>query len=166
MLAHVAAALALQCIHVDAVAVQIAGQHRAVVFLGPEAALINEHAHMRVATAEFVRLVADAFADAVPFLRAGVPVEVVGGLFDDLIHMRIQMRAKHAAVVRTGDHMPQMADDGVDHEQVAILIPVMAPGVGAAVGHGFQNFKRRVVAPDGAVHPHSLVCRRAGCADA
>jgi hypothetical protein len=53
VLADVAAAFADEGVHVDAVAVQVAGEDGAVVFLRPVAALINEHADVGVAAAEF-----------------------------------------------------------------------------------------------------------------
>jgi hypothetical protein len=132
-----------------------------VVFLGPVAALVNHHADVGMAAAEFEGFVADAGADVAPLFGAGVPVEVVGGLLDDFIDIRVQMGAEHAAVIGAGDDVPEVADDGVDHEQLALGIPVVPPGVGAAVGDGFEDFARGVVAPDGAVERRAFpqACR-------
>lgn len=163
--AGVAAAFAFQFVHVDAVAVEVAGEHGAVVFFGPVAALVDEHADVGVAAAEFEGLVADALADVGPFFGAGVPVEVVGGLLDDFVDVRVQVGAEHAAVVGAGDDVPEVADDGVDHEELAIGIPVVAPGVGPAVRDGFDDFAGGVVAPDGAVDFEAFVHRGAGGAD-
>ena len=50
-------------------------------------------------------------------------------------------------------------------KQLALGVPVMAPGVGAAMGDSLQNFARGVVAPDRTVHLGALFQRRAGRAD-
>ena len=164
--ADVAAALAFQFVDVDAVAVEVAGEDGAVVFFGPVAALVDEHADVGVAAAEFAGFAAEAvFFEVAPFFGAGVPVEVVGGLFDDFVDVGVEVGAEHAAVIGTGDDVPEVADDGVDHEEFAIGIPVVAPGVGAAVGDGFEDFAGGVVAPDGAVEFGAFFGRGAGGAD-
>ena len=166
VLAGVSAAFADEFVHVDAVAVQVAGEHSTMIFLGPQTALIDQHADVGVTTAEFVGLAGDAeLADVAPFFSAGVPMEVVGGLLDDFIDIGVQMGAEHAAVIRAGDDVPEVADDGVDHEQLALGIPVMPPGVRAAMGDGFDDFPCGVVAPDGTVEFEAFVSRCAGSAD-
>ncbi len=166
VLADIAAAFAVEGVHVDAVAVEIAGEDGAVVFLGPEAALIDEHADVGVAAAELVGLAGDAeLADVAPGFRAGIPVKVVGGLLNDFIDVWIEVRAEHAAVVGAGNAVPEVADDGVDPEELAFGIPIVAPGVRAAVADDFKDLPRGMEAPDAAVDLRALFQRRAGCAD-
>ena len=54
--AGVAATFADELVHVNAVAVQVAGEHGTFVFLWPDATLINQHADMGMTATELVGL--------------------------------------------------------------------------------------------------------------
>ena len=68
----------------------------------------------------------------------------------------------HALEVRALDAVPEVADDGIDEEHLAVLVPVHAPGVRGAVAVGFVDLPRGVVAPDAASGGLALVLGRAG----
>ena len=162
VLPDIAVALALEDFHVDAAAVQVTGEKFAVVFLRPDAALVDEAAHVGVAAAELVGLVADALVDVVPFLRAAIPVVVVGGVADVPVGERIQMRAERAFVVGAGDSVPEVADYCVRVEKLAVLVPVHPPRIRAAVAENLEFFRNWMKAPDRAVHGNAVLIRYAG----
>ena len=83
------------------------------------------------------------------------PVHVVGMLLDDFISMGIEIAAIHAPVMRSGNDLPQMADDSIDEKGIAELIPVHAPGIGGADAHHFQRLPLRMIAPDTYIHFHA-----------
>ena len=60
-----------------------------------------------------------------------------------------------------GDDVPEVAVDGVDEEELAVFVPVVAPGVGGAVAEGFDDVRLRMVAPDAAAQRDAL--RRRAC---
>ncbi len=93
-------------------------------------------------------------------------MEVVGGGVDEVVGVAVIILAVHALVVRAGDGMPQMADDAVGEEGLAVLVEVEAPGVGGAVADDFKGLAGRVIAPDAAVEGGALVVGSAGPADA
>ena len=84
-------------------------------------------------------------------------MKMVGSLLDCLIDVWVQMSAEHATVIRTGNDMPEVADDGVDHEQLPVGIPIVAPGVGAAMRDIFKDLAGRMKTPDGAVQLRAFV---------
>ena len=53
--------------------------------------------------------------------------------------------AVHPLIVAAGDDVPEVVDHAVGDEHFAVFVPVEAPGVGGAVGEGFEHFPRRVV---------------------
>ena len=73
-----------------------------------------------------------AFLSVVPLLVTGVPMEVVGSLFDDVIDVWVEMRSIHAAVVGSRHNMPQVSDDRIDHEELAMLVEIHAPWIRSA----------------------------------
>ena len=64
--------------------------------------------------------------------------------------------------VRASDAVPELAVDGVDKKEFAVLIPVMAPRIGAAAAQDLDGFALRMVAPDRAAHRNALFGRSAG----
>ena len=54
------------------------------------------------------------------------------------------------------DNVPQMADDGVDDEHLAMLIEIKTPGIRHAVEHRFYSFGDGVKSPDTGVDFDSL----------
>ena len=57
--------------------------------------------------------------------------------------------------------MPQVTVDGVDEEQLAVLVPVVPPGIRRAVADDFDDLAPRMVAPDAALHADALGFRSA-----
>ena len=160
---HVAAAVALEVLHVDAAAVEIDRKKLVAVFLRPGAALVDETALVRVPAAERVGGFAQS-SGLVPF-AAGVPVVVVGVLPDELVGVRREFLAVHALVMRAGDQVPEVPDDGVREKRLAVPVPIQAPRVGGTGGDDLENLPRGMKAPDRAIHGDALVRRRAGFAD-
>ena len=160
---HVAAAVALEVLHVDAAAVEIDREKSVAIFLRPRAALVDEAALVRVPTAEGVRRFIHP-ARLVPF-PAGVPMIVIGVLLDQAVGVRREFLAVHALVMRAGDQVPEVPDDGVREKRLAVPVPIQAPRVGGAGGDDFENLPRGMKAPDRAIHGDALVRRRAGFAD-
>ncbi len=153
----------LELVVVDAVAVQVAGEERAPVAVGPVVGQVDHRADVRVAAAE--RLV-----DPVPLARvlpapAG-PVQVVGAGLHQLVEVRVEVVAVHPIEVGAGDHAEQVGDHAVGDERLAVVVEVQAPRIGGAVGDDLEDLAGRVIPPDAAVHLHSLVFGRAGLADA
>ena len=72
------------------------------------------------------------------------------------------MLAPDARVVAALHDVPQVFDDVVRHEQLAMLVVIEAPGVGGAFAEAFEDALRGVVAPDAAVDFGALVGRGAG----
>src|SRR5262249_41987804 len=96
---------------------------------------------------------------------AAAPVEVVGATLDQTETVRVQVLAVHADEVSAGHDVEEMLDDTVGDEQLAVLVPVQAPGVGGARGHQFEGLARRVVAPYAAVQGRAFLLWRARRAD-
>jgi hypothetical protein len=70
-----------------------------------------------------------------------------------------------AVVVDPGDHVPEVAVDGVDKKEFAVFIPVVSPGIGGAVAEDFDGFAGGMEAPDAALDGDALVLGGAGLAD-
>ena len=90
---------------------------------------------------------------------------VIGRVSDDLIGVGIQMSPEHPLVVGSGDGMPEMADDCVGVEQLAVPVPVEPPGIRSAVAEDLKRFRFRMKAPDRAVQRGALVGGRARSTD-
>ena len=54
-------------------------------------------------------------------------MEMIRRLLNHLIDMRVQVAAKHPPIVAARDGVPEVADNCVDVEELAMLIPIMAP---------------------------------------
>ncbi len=81
------------------------------------------------------------------------------------VHVRVQVLAVHAFVMAAGDDVPEMIDDAIGDEHLAMLIEVEAPGIRRAVRHHLELFLGRMITPDAAVDRNALLLRRAGSAD-
>src|SRR5262249_18822231 len=97
---------------------------------------------------------------------AAAPVQVVGAALDEAVGVRVEVLPVHADEVGAGHDVEEVLDDAVGDEQLAVLVPVQAPGVGGAPGDHLDLPARRVVAPDAAVHGGPLLGGGAGRADA
>ena len=153
--ANVAAAIALQTLHVGASAVHVEGEELVAVFDGPLIGLVDHHADVRVAATEVVGLAIAGFAP-----RASAVVVVVIG---DGVELLVDQRIRRVGIDKVGavNEVPQVAGDGVDEKHLAVRIPVVAPRVCGAVSEDFDDFCFGMEAPDSAFHRHALVI---GCA--
>ena len=106
----------------------IQGEEPAAVFGRPVVAEINHHPDVRVAAAEPVRLFSARVLPALP----PVEVPVVGVLVDACIDARVGIDRVRADEVRAGDAVPEVAVDRVDEKQLAVLVPIVAPGIRVA----------------------------------
>ena len=79
--------------------------------------------------------------------------------------MRLQIRAIHPLGVGAVDRMPEMADDGVYDERLAMLVEVGPPGVCHPGDHPLDDLAAGVVAPHAGVDLDALRIPRAGDAD-
>ena len=66
--------------------------------------------------------------------------------------------------MRALDDMEEMRIDGVGDEALTVVVPIDAPGIGAAVGIGFPDMTHGMVSPDAAVEARAFFSRRAGFA--
>ena len=90
---------------------------------------------------------------------------VVRVLVDERIGARVRVNRVRADEVRAGEVVPEMAVDRVDEEQLAVLIPIVAPRIGGAGAQGLHDFALRVITPDRAAQRNALLGGRAGHAD-
>src|SRR6266436_116857 len=58
-----------------------------------------------------------------------------------------------------------MPGDGVGDEHLAVLVPVVSPGIGKAVAEYFKHLPRRMKAPDAAINGYTLLFGRSWRAD-
>lgn len=75
---------------------------------------------------------------------------MIGVHIDHLVSVWIGVDGVRTCVMSSGDSVPKVAIDGVDKEQFAELIPVVAPRIGGSAAERFEEFPLRVVAPKGA----------------
>src|SRR5205085_8151192 len=71
----------------------------------------------------------------------------------------------HPLEVGAGDDVPEMLDDAVGNECLAVIVEVDAPGVGCAMRDDFEDLPRRVVPPDAAVEEYAVLFGRPRLAD-
>src|SRR5262249_52446250 len=128
---------ALQTFLVDAAPMKVEGEETVLVFRGPTAALVNHQAAMGVTTTE--RICATARVARIGPLLAGVPMIMIGGLVDEPVAERGEMLAIHAFVICARNTLPKMTDDRVDEEQLAVLIPIVPPGICAALADKLED---------------------------
>src|SRR5437899_2687998 len=86
-------------------------------------------------------------------------------LIDERVGARVRVNRVRANEVRSGDTVPQVAVDGVDEKQFAVLIPIVAPRIGAPAAQSLHGFALRMVAPDRAAHGNALLRWRARNSD-
>ena len=149
---------------VDPPAVEVEGEHAAAVLLRPVRAAVDHQADVGMAAAGGAGLVGDAEADVAPLL-AGIPMDMVGHLRDEVVDMRLEVRAVHPFGVGAVHRMPEMPDDGVDDERLAVLVEVGAPGVCHPGDHPLDDLAAGVVAPHAGVDLHPLRIPRPRDAD-
>src|SRR5205823_4381447 len=138
--AGVAAALALGNITIEAVAVDIAHEQTIAILLRPVITEVGHQTGMRVSA---TRLAMDALAAARRGPGTAAPVQVIGGGVDEIIAKAVVVKAIHALVVCAGDHVPEMANDTIDEERLAVLIEVQAPRIGRPVTDCLDDLARR-----------------------
>ena len=97
---------------------------------------------------------------------AASPVKMVGAHFHLPKNVRVQVLAIHALEMRTGHDVPEVADHAIGDEHLPVVIEIQPPGIGGAVGDDLELPRRRVVAPDTAVHRRALIQGDAGLAHA
>src|SRR5206468_1726030 len=110
-----------------------------------------------VAAAEIVRL---AVARFLPAIR-GIEVPVVGVLVNQRVSAGIRVDRVGTDKMRSRKLMPKMAVYRVNEKQFAVLVPIVAPGIGRAGTDCLHNFALRVITPDRATQRDALLRRRA-----
>ncbi len=161
VLGDVAAALAFEAFDVEASAVLIPGEEFAIPVVGKMSALINAHADVGMSAAVVVGGSVAGFGPA----AGAIKVPVVGVHLDGFKDELVGRRREGTVEVRTGDHVPEVAVDGVDEEEFAVLVPVVAPGIGGAVAEDLEGFAVGVKAPDATFDGNALFQGRAGLSD-
>src|SRR3954471_9630802 len=142
--AHVAGAAALQDFLIGTQAVHVESKEMAAVLSGPVVTQVNHHPDVGVTTTVSVRLFAIGHG---PSFRC-VEMPVVRVLVYKAVNAGIGIDCVGPNEMRARDSVPELAIDGVDEEQFAVLIPIMAPGVGAAAAEHFHDFALGMIAPD------------------
>ena len=148
MLSDIAAAVALEVFDIGAQAVHVHGVELVAHCSRPLVGLVDHHANVCMAAAE---VVGRAVARLRPGL-AGVEVPVVGVHVEPLIDAGVWVGAEVLQEVRARNVVPEVAVDGVDEEQFAVLVPVVPPWVGGAVAEDFDDFAPRMVAKNSTLH--------------
>src|SRR4051812_2426425 len=82
---------------------------------------------------------------------AGGPVEVVGDGLDVGERIFLEMFAALAEVSRALNHVIEVRDDAGGHEHLAVVVPVDAPLIAAALGENLEGLLCGVQAPYAAV---------------
>ena len=166
MFADVTRARAMKRILIDAPAVQVKRHDTAAIFLRPIVTIVDDHAAVRVAAAGRIRGRGHALAlQVAPVLVAGVPVVVIRRLRDQLVQVFVKMIAVHPLVSSPGNAMPKMADYGVDKKQLPMLVPVVSPRIGRALGDNIKCLGHRMITEDATVHLHPIRSRSTRLAD-
>ena len=123
---------------------------------------------MRVATSRFVgglghdRLA--IFADIMPQF-VGIPMKVIGRLFDDPVRVWVKVFSVHAAKTSSWNNVPQMSDNRINKKQLSVFVPIHAPWIRRADAHDFELVSRWMEPPDATVDWLPFVGRRTGYTD-
>ena len=88
-------------------------------------------------------------------------MKVVRVSIDSLKNERVRISSETLGEVRTVNPVPKVIVYGVNEKQFAVLIPVMPPRIGRSVSERFEDFSRRVVAPDSAFDRDAISIRSA-----
>src|SRR5262249_39502421 len=130
---------------------------RIAVTLRPVIAEINHHAAMGVSATGLGGGGTDTdLANFIPGLTR-VPMEVVGRFVDEFIEVLARMFTVLAFLVSTGHDRAEMAYDRVNEKQLAIVVPVVTPGIGSPFRDHFKSVGHRVKAPNAGIQGGSLV---------
>ena len=122
---------------------------------------------MRVAAAEGVNcwiLLAIRFARLLPL--ASGPMQMVGALRHEFIHVRFRIDAIHPLVMGPRDHMPQVADHIIGKHHLAKVVVVKPPWIGRAASHHLESPCDRMYPPDRTVDHRAVLIGRAWNANA
>ena len=183
MLAHVAAALALGHVHVQALAVDVPHEELAVILLGPAPAEIAHEARVRVTAARRVGTRVAAVrrpAEVVAVVGDGLEVVVdkrVDGLLaglgeilrevirrdaSRLLEARRVVLAALPLVAPALNHVEEVRDDARLDEELPVLVEVQPPRIARALGEDLEAFLHRLIAPHAGVDELPLGVRRTG----
>ena len=163
----VAAALRLQNVAVDAVAVDVVEEQFASVFLRPVVAEVNHGSAVSVSAAGVIGSfwhIGFVAPPRVVFDVAGV-VQVVGDGFDIVVGVRVEVLTRLPLIAGSGDDVIQMRNDARRDERVALLVEVQSPRVAGSFREHFELVPLRMVSPDTCVEFGSLVVGSARFAD-
>ena len=155
--ADVSAPAPFQPLDVEPPAVEIEGEELAAVRLGPLVGEVDHQSAVRVAAAEAV--VFGPGGGTVVQLPRVVPVVMIGVLVDRLVDVRVRLDRVRAHEVGAGDQVPEVAVDRVDEEPLAERVPVVAPGIGRAVGEHLEPLPQGMIAPEAAADGDALALR-------
>ena len=97
------------------------------ILFSPLIRLVDKHAAMSVAATSRIGSITYTFTNGCPILFALIKVEMVRHHLHRFVDVRSDMFAVHATQVSVGKGVPKMPDDGIDKEQMPVLIPVHAP---------------------------------------
>src|SRR4051812_43012617 len=117
-------------------AMRVAHEHGAAIFSGEGITQVEGQACVGMAAAgDGIGCAASAFGPV-----AATPVEVIAGGIDLPVNMRIEIVSLHPLVMSALDHMPEVGDDVVGHEHLAMFVVIQAPGIGGAFGEALELF--------------------------
>jgi len=115
-------------------------------------ALVDAHPDVGVSAAEFVGLAVAGFGPT----ASAVEVPMVGVHLDGLEDELVWRGGEGAVEVSAGDHVPKVAVDGIDVKKLAVFVPIVAPGIGGAMGEDFEGFAVGMKSPDAAFNGDAL----------
>ena len=143
---------------VDPPSMDVAHENAAAITLGPVIAEVDHRARVGVATTGIVV----NFPGARFLPGPAAPVEMFGNRGKQRVGVRIDVLPEHPLVVGTGHHMPEVGDDAVRGEQLAVLVEIDPPGIRRAPTERLERAAGGVIAPDTAVEQRALVVGSAG----
>src|SRR5690348_5564185 len=83
-------------------------------------------------------------------------------LIDERVGARVRIKGMGANEVRAGEIVPEVAINGVDKKELAMLIPIVAPRIGGAGTNGLDNFSHWMITPNRPAQRNALLRWGAG----
>src|SRR5438132_10177965 len=103
---------------IDAVAMEVAHEHAVAVPVRPVFAEVDHGPDVRMAAAGVTVL---ALAGARTLPRTARPVKMIGAGVDQTVAVGVEVLAIHALEMGARHHVPEMADDAVGDEHLAVV---------------------------------------------
>ena len=167
MFANIAASIADEAVHVDAIAVNIVEEDLVTVAIRPVVTEVDHRTAMGVTATGIGGVVLDTWFMAPPSVVADVTgvVKVIGDGFDIVEDESVEVLTGLSLVMSTLDHVVEVGDDAGSNESLSVVVEVHSPWVAGAPSEDFESVFCGVVSPDSGVHRNAICVRCARFAD-